>query len=239
MRIHCFQHVAFEGLGSIENWITANKHSVTYTQFFKNDYTIPDINDFDLLIIMGGPMSVNDEKKYPWLIKEKSFLKEFFHQNKPAIGICLGSQLIANVLGSKVYKNRFKEIGWYPVFAKINNRSTYPFSESFHVFHWHGETFDIPVNAQHLAFSNACKNQAFVYKNNIVGLQFHLEITPETIRNLISNCNDELVEDKYIQKENELITYTNIYFEKANKIMEDILNRITKTSHSSQNNFRP
>ena len=228
MRVHCFQHAAFEGPGYIENWIEKNRHSITFTHFFNNDHTIPDTSDIDLLVIMGGPMSVNDENKYSWLIKEKLFLKKMIDQNKPVLGICLGSQLIANVLGSKIFKNSFKEIGWYPVYKTVNSRLDDLFPDNFHALHWHGETFDIPEHAQFLASSNACRNQAFVYNNNIYGFQFHLEITPESIKNLIMNCKNELVDGKFIQKEKELIIYTKKYYEKTNEILEQILDRINE-----------
>jgi len=111
LRIHYLQHVSFEGLGSIAEWVTSNGHELTSTQFFINSY-LPEPADIDWLIIMGGPMGVYDEDKYEWLTAEKQFIKKAIDAGKTVIGICLGAQLIAKVLGAKVYPNQKRAIGW-------------------------------------------------------------------------------------------------------------------------------
>src|SRR4030042_2732255 len=105
LRIHCFQHVDYEDMGCIKEWCHTNGHQITCTKFYKGD-SLPDTKDFDWLIIMGGPMGVYEDEKYSWLSGEKTAIKEAIEQNKTVIGICLGSQLIADVLGARVYKNR-------------------------------------------------------------------------------------------------------------------------------------
>jgi len=116
MRAHWFQHVSFEGLGSIELWLDSNGYEVTFTRFFESA-DLPDPDAIDLLVVMGGPMSVNDEDQFPWFVSEKRFIREIIESGKPVLGICLGAQLIANALGANVYPNPVKEIGWFPIYA--------------------------------------------------------------------------------------------------------------------------
>ena len=109
LRIHYFKHVSFEGLASIQEWSTKNGHILTSTNFYLNE-NLPHLDSIDWLIVMGGPMSVEDEKKFHWLSKEKIFIRKAIEKGKTVIGICLGAQLIAQILGAKVYPNKQKEI---------------------------------------------------------------------------------------------------------------------------------
>ena len=113
MKAHYLQHVPFEGLGSIETWLQSIRAAVSVTKFFE-DPTLPDPDNLDLLVVMGGPMSVNDEQKFPWLAAEKEFIRKAIEKDKAVIGICLGAQLIAGAMGAAVYPNKEKEIGWFP-----------------------------------------------------------------------------------------------------------------------------
>src|SRR5438270_2826 len=115
MRIVVFQHVSFEGPANILEWAKAKKAQIQTIKVHQEDTIWPKMEDFDFLIVMGGPMSANDEAKFPWLIKEKKFIAEAIAQNKKLLGICLGAQLVANVLGAKVYKNPYREVGWFPL----------------------------------------------------------------------------------------------------------------------------
>ena len=121
MNIHFFQHVEFEGLGIIENWIRNNHHNLTATKFYSK-LELPEINEIDFLIIMGGHMSVYDDNRYYWLKYEKDFIERAIKHNKKILGICLGAQLLAVTLGAKVHKNDFKEIGWFPVKKIFKNK---------------------------------------------------------------------------------------------------------------------
>ena len=227
MRIHYLQHVPFEGPGIIKNWIESKNYQLTNTKFFENDI-LPEVEEIDWLIIMGGPMSVKDEEEYAWLKKEKTFIKKAIKSEKIVIGICLGAQLIADVLGSKIYRNDNKEIGWFPVKKVHNNGEHDVFNnlpEEFLAFHWHGETFDMPEGAVHLAFSEACKNQAFLYNNKVLGLQFHLEVAKESILALIQNCKDELVPGKFIQSAEQMVSYSDNEFIMLNDVMRKIFEK--------------
>ncbi|PKN70065.1 MAG: amidotransferase [Deltaproteobacteria bacterium HGW-Deltaproteobacteria-12] len=223
MRAHYLQHVPFEGLGSIEAWLQTAGYEITSTQFYKSA-DLPKVEEIDLLVVMGGPMSVNDENDHPWLADEKNFIRKFIESGKPTLGICLGAQLIANSMGGKVFKNPVKEIGWYPVQAITSLSNTiFRFPEEMIVFHWHGETFTLPPQAIPTAESEGCKNQAFQIGNNVIGLQFHLETTPDSAQALVENCRNELVEGKYIQTEQQIISVTQERYKTINSLMVDIL----------------
>jgi GMP synthase (glutamine-hydrolysing) len=201
MRIHYLQHVPFEGLGYIDAWARQQNHDVSATALFGGD-PLPALDGFDLLVVMGGPMGVYDTDEYAWLTPEKRFIEQALGAGKKVLGICLGAQLMADVLGAKVYKNRHKEIGWHPVARAAGAQAPLLadlFPEQFFAFHWHGDTFDLPAGAVHLALSEACPHQAFFYPPAALGLQFHLESTRPSIEQLIAHCGHELVPGPYIQ----------------------------------------
>jgi GMP synthase-like glutamine amidotransferase len=225
MRAHTFQHVPFEGLGSIEPWLLSHGFELTYTRFYESS-ALPDPNEIDLLIIMGGPMSVNDEGTFPWLKLEKQFVREMVSLGKPILGICLGAQLIASALGANVYANPMKEIGWFTIHAQTSNNHdcAFRFPASETVFHWHGETFDLPPGAIRLARSEACLNQAFQIGERIIGLQFHLETTTALAQALVSHCADELIPAKYVQSADAILSAPGSRYQSINTLMDRILN---------------
>lgn len=229
LKIHYFQHVPFEGLGSIEEWISLSGHSLTTTRFFEST-TMPEVSDIDWLIVMGGPMSVNDEKHYPWLVNEKRFIRKAIDAGKTVLGICLGSQLVSAALGAKVYQNKEKEIGWFDIeptcYAK-SDRLFFDMERKMKVFHWHGDTFDLPEGAVHLAFSKGCKNQAYSYKDRVLALQFHLEPTENSLLQMIDAGREELISGKYVQTEQELIKYSR-FIEPGREILFTLLNRLAQ-----------
>jgi GMP synthase-like glutamine amidotransferase len=225
MKTHVLQHVSFEDIGSIGPFLKERQAVVTYTRFYLND-ALPEINGLDLIIIMGGPMSVNDEALYSWLPAEKEFIRNAALQSIPLIGICLGAQLIANALGARVYPNAEKEIGWFPVTAAPSEENYFHFPKQLPAFHWHGETFDLPPGAVLLARSEACKNQAFQIGKHVIGLQFHLETTPESLDRMTANCRNELIPGRYIQTEKEMRQVPPAQYEKVNAIMSEILSYI-------------
>lgn len=223
MRAHCFQHVPFEGLGSIEPWLHANGYQLTSTRFFETaDMPAPEA--IDLLVVMGGPMSVNEEEKFPWLAVEKQFVREIIRSEKPVLGICLGAQIIASAMGAKVFMNTAKEIGWFPINAVTSaDDSVFKFPPSETVFHWHGETFDLPPGAIRLAKSEGCENQAFQLGKRVIGLQFHLETTPKSAREIIANCRQELVPSRYVQTEEEILSAGSGRYTSIHELMSSIL----------------
>jgi GMP synthase-like glutamine amidotransferase len=223
MRAHYLQHVPFEGLGSIEAWLQDAGYKITSTLFYALE-ELPNVDDIDLLVIMGGPMSVNDKNDYPWLADEKKFIKNAIELGVPTLGICLGAQLIVSSMGGEVYPNSVKEIGWFPIQAvKSASDGVFEFPEEIEVFHWHGETFSLPLGAAIIAESEGCKNQAFQIGTNVIGLQFHLETTPNSAHAIVKNCRDELVEGEYIQSEEEILSAPQERYRSINSLMGNIL----------------
>ncbi len=227
MKVHVLQHVPFEGLGSMETWLSERGANVRYTRFYQSA-DLPDPRQVDLVIAMGGPMSVNDEREYPWLRHEKAFLAEAIGFGTPVVGICLGAQLIASALGARVFANAHKEIGWFPIEGIGAGADVFRFPPTASVFHWHGETFDLPSGAVHLARSEACENQAFQFGRNVVALQFHLETTPATADLLIENCRAELVAGRYIQTEQTLRSAPESSYAAINELMTSVLDYVTR-----------
>ncbi|HEV2446307.1 MAG TPA: gamma-glutamyl-gamma-aminobutyrate hydrolase family protein [Candidatus Sulfopaludibacter sp.] len=177
-----FRHVPFEGLGLIHPLLESRGIAVEYVDLYQPGAVYPGAERADGLIFLGGPMSVNDP--LPYLQWEMRAIRQAVEQDRPVLGICLGAQLMAKALGGVVYRNPAKEIGWFDIaftgaarhdrlFAQVPDPST--------VFHWHGETFDLPDGAVLLASSERCRNQAFRVGDVSYGLQFHLEVTPEMI----------------------------------------------------------
>lgn len=230
MRIHYLQHVPFEGLGYIAEWARSKDHSLTATALYA-DEPLPEPHEFDFLIIMGGPMGVYDTVEHTWLIKEKYFIEAAFKAEKRILGICLGAQLMADVLGANVFKNEHKEIGWHQVdriTAADNTKWSEIIQDRFFAFHWHGDTFDLPTGALHIAQSEACRHQAFFYPPAAIGLQFHLESTQDSIRNLIQHCGHELIPSPYIQTETEILNQNEL-IKPSNDCMRSILESVQQT----------
>ncbi len=234
MRLHYFQHVSFEGLGSIEQWAKEMAYEITSTRLFAKD-PFPNLDDIDWLIVMGGPMGIYEEDKYPWLCAEKNYIEQAVVQGKIVLGICLGAQLIADVLGEKVYPNKYKEIGWFPIqktHETVETRLADFLPVEIDAFHWHGDTFDIPTGAIHIAKSAACENQGFIYDGHVVALQFHLETVEQSAKDLIDNCHDDLTEGPFIQSFEQIFA-DKARFGKINCLMNELLNHLAYVSSPS------
>jgi GMP synthase-like glutamine amidotransferase len=208
MRIHSLQHVWFEGLANLDPWAASRGHELSKTLCFQ-DARFPPVDELDVLIVMGGPMSVHDENHYPWLKPETNFLEQAISKDKSVVGICLGAQLLAHLFGARVYKNRYKEIGWHRVSLTDEARTSKIFGNlprEFEPFHWHGETFDLPRGCLRTAGNAACLNQAFEYDGGrVIGLQFHLESSLDSIRLLIDNCSSDLTPGDYVQNPEQML----------------------------------
>ena len=195
MRVRCFQHVPFEGLGLIDRWLRARGHEVSFTRWWAGD-AAPDADDYDWLVVMGGPMNVYQHRDYPWLVAEKAALCSAFSEGKRVLGVCLGAQLIADALGAKVVQNAEREIGWWPVRAVPPEAGAaggrYAFPAFTTVLHWHGDTFSLPTGATRLATSAACAQQAFAWGERVLALQFHLEMEAGALREISEACPEDL-----------------------------------------------
>lgn len=181
-------------------------------------------------------MSIDEEDKHPWLTGEKRYIEEAITAGKVVLGICLGAQLLADVLGARVYANRHKEIGWFPI-HKTDESDDLPvfrdFPAELDALHWHGDTFGLPVGAVRAFRSAACQNQAFVYHTRNIALQFHLEMTKQSTARLIENCAHELVDGPYIQTTDEMLA-DEARFETSNRAMYDLLDRLRRETDAAE-----
>jgi GMP synthase-like glutamine amidotransferase len=229
VRVHWLQHAPFEGLGSIEEWLTARGAVLSATRFFQHQ-GLPRPHDVDWVIAMGGPMSVNDEARLPWLAAEKRFLREAIDAGRTVLGVCLGAQLIASALGAPVCAAEHREVGWFPV-ERVEGGETAPriLPERFTAFHWHGETFRVPRGALRLARSAGCENQAFAVGRRVLGIQFHLEVTPNSARTLCDKCPADLAPGPYVQPAQEIREAAEA-FRAANRLMAGILDTLADAS---------
>ena len=226
MRIHYLQHVPFEDLASMESWTASRGHTLSRTRLFSGE-RLPDLSSFDWLVVTGGPMNIYQEDRYAWLAEEKEFIGRAISGGKIVLGVCLGAQLISSVLGGMVTKNRYREIGWFQVRLTEEGRASSVFSvlpDRFVALHWHGDTFSIPPGAMRVAESDACPNQAFIL-GKAIGLQFHLETSPESIKRLLENCGDELAEGHYVQRPEDLAAGQDC-FDGLQGLMVRLLDRI-------------
>lgn len=221
MRIHVLQHVSFEGPGYIARWAAARGHVLTTSL-----RSFPIQDDFDALIIMGGPMGAYDDARYDWMPVEKALIRDTIADRKKILGICLGAQLIASVLSAEVKAAPRKEIGWFAV-KPTAAAAQYPWLQAVFaaapvVFHWHGDRFEIPAGAADLLTSEGNVHQAFLVNEHVLGLQFHLEVMEADMEAMLRHGAEELVAGGFVQGEEE-IRAGGVYLEEANRRMELLL----------------
>lgn len=233
MNAHIFQHVPFEGPGSIAGWLQAQGARTRYTHFHA-DPVLPALEEVDLLIVMGGPMSVNDDAALPWLADEKRFIAQAIAAGKAVVGLCLGAQLIAAALGSRIYPGLQKEIGWFDIVARPvmdQEQHLLRLPETTRVFHWHGETFAMPEGATRLAGSSGCANQVFQAGRRVIGLQCHLETTPESARAIVEGCAEELAHaqgGRFVQDAASILAEPAQTYAQMNAVMDALLSFVTR-----------
>ncbi len=179
MKVLVLQHVPYEILGTLDPLLRQAGYRIRYVNFGRSPEAKPDVDKYQGLIILGGPMNVDMRDRYPHLDTEIRIIRRAVERNIPILGICLGAQLIAKALGANVYQNPIKEIGWYNITLTAEGKNDpllRHFEDTKRIFAWHGDTFELPKGATHLAHGETCKNQAFRIGDNIYGFQFHLEV---------------------------------------------------------------
>ncbi len=218
------RHIGVEGLGTIEDVLKRSGRAYGYIDMWKD--TLPQgVSDYSAIIVLGGPMGVYERDRYPFIEKELSLIRKARDGRLPVIGICLGSQMIAQAMGGRVYKGRAKEIGWCGVrltqeasedrlFAEVGPARDGP--GAIRVFQWHGDTFDLPDDAVVLASSELYPNQAFRI-GNIYGLQFHIEVKEADIRNWLNEYKAELDTLRSSINISKILDDTRIYIDQLNK----------------------
>ena len=229
MKIHCLQHVRHEKPGSIARWAKARGHALERT-CLGDGMPPPAADGFDALVVMGGPMGVDDVAAHPWLAPEKKLIESVIRAGKPLLGVCLGAQLVAQVLGATVTRARAPEIGWFPV-QRAPGAERVPAGAAlppeFTAFHWHEDTFDLPPESVLLASSEACPNQAFAWGARILGLQFHLEVNGDITQDMIRNGGDAIREGPFVQRADQMLWEPG-RFDRANAVLDNLLDTIAK-----------
>ncbi len=227
MKISVLQHAAFEGPGEIEAWATLHGHAVCIYHLYREN-KFPALDSFDLLVVMGGEMNVYQDRDYPWLKAERNFIHSALQQGKWVVGICLGAQLIADALGSRVHQNAEYEIGWLPVTFTHEGRNAFPELPAVAtVLHWHGDTFELPYGAMRLAGSLGCPEQGFVIKNKCLALQFHMETDPSLVK-LFVESQSHWPSDPYAQTPEIILDNASTYYEKNRKILYGLLDQFSE-----------
>ncbi len=194
-RVQVLQHTSCETLGTIENVLRESQIAFNYIETHKGQSVPTEIGDASGLIVMGGPMGVYEVDQYPFLRAEMRLIESALMAGKPVLGVCLGSQLLAAVLGAEVTKGQKKELGWYEVSLSEDAAKDPLFAgviSKFSPFHWHGDIFSLPNGGVRLASSQQTANQAFRYGKSAYGIIFHLEVTEAQIRQMLVDFADEL-----------------------------------------------
>jgi len=226
MILHILQHDPTEGPGAIVDWADARGHILQTTHVYRAD-PLPDVAAGDLLVIMGGPMNIYQDRDYPWLKAERAFLARYVEMDGRALGICLGAQFLADALGGRVTQNPQVEVGWFPVRFTDEARAMFPcLPAAKETVHWHGDTFELPAGAVRLGTSEACTNQGFLYDGRVLGLQFHAEMTREFAMLLVEQAGPDLQPAAFVQDGRAILGRPDADFQSAHALLFEILDAV-------------
>eukprot|EP00670_Eutreptiella_braarudii_P030005 CAMPEP_0174374744 /NCGR_PEP_ID=MMETSP0811_2-20130205/112030_1 /TAXON_ID=73025 ORGANISM="Eutreptiella gymnastica-like, Strain CCMP1594" /NCGR_SAMPLE_ID=MMETSP0811_2 /ASSEMBLY_ACC=CAM_ASM_000667 /LENGTH=241 /DNA_ID=CAMNT_0015524313 /DNA_START=76 /DNA_END=801 /DNA_ORIENTATION=+ len=232
LHIHVVQHAKAYTGGMIEDWAHAHRHKYTSTHLWVSDAHLPAVNQFDWLVLVGGPLPAAEGLSTAWVLEELTLVKEAIQQDKVVIGMGQGAQLIASALGAGVVQNeQGPEIGWFPVkFTDVaRHPRVFPFlPDELVVFHGHANTFQLPLGAKLLASSSACHNQAFLYENRVLAMQFHLEWTEEDVQNVLPQVQNTIQPGKYMQSVSTILAGKDVYVPLMREALNKILDRMVE-----------
>jgi GMP synthase-like glutamine amidotransferase len=210
MRVHWLAHVPFEGPGTIADWSARRGHALASTRLYAGE-PLPSARDFDLLVLMGGPMGVRDVDRHPWLAGEMALVRAARAAGCAVLGVCLGAQLIAAACGARVHRNAEPEIGWHTVEripTAAGNAYGAAMPDRLVTFHWHADTFALPPGATWLARSAACAHQAFALGERVLGVQFHAELKPADVAGMLEAMPGPLPSGRYVATAHEMLAGT-------------------------------
>lgn len=233
-RLTVLEHVPFEGPGAMGDWAEARGHAIDRLEL-QRGAALPAPASVDALVVMGGPMGVGDEDRFPFLRGEKRLLRACVDAGRPVLGICLGAQVLAEVLGAGVSAQGCREIGWFPLRWDARARAVPALAhmpDESVVFHWHGDTFAVPPGTVRCATSSACANQGFATPDGrVVGLQFHLEMREEDVRALVAHGREELHPGgAFVQSEVELLAGSARHGATLRPLLDTLLDRWIATT---------
>ncbi|HJO03281.1 MAG TPA: type 1 glutamine amidotransferase [Acidobacteriota bacterium] len=210
MRLHYVRHMPSVGLGNIHPWALQRGWRITETRPYDGE-SFPDLTGIDLLVVLGGPMGACDEHEHAWLLAELDFVERAIEAGTNILGICLGGQIVARVLGARVTRHRHPELGWHTIEPTVegthDGRLAAFFTPDLPVMQWHFDTFELPSGAVHLARSRGCDNQAFSWGVNVLGLQFHPELTQEVVADILKRY-DPLPDGEFVTRADDMLDAT-------------------------------
>lgn len=228
MNVVVLKHAPFERLGQIELWLQETSASVETVALYDDEVQYPPLTSTDLVIALGGPMSVNDEVNYPWLVAEKQYIRDVVEADIPLLGICLGGQLIATALGAKVTDNPEVEIGWHTVSNVADDATVFQFPRALEIFNWHSETFALPKDGKRLLESQACPNQGFQLGERIIGLQCHPEVTPPIIQEWIDEIGEQMTVGDFVQTPQAMLAEPETKMQSVRPVLFDLLDYLVR-----------
>lgn len=225
MKIHCISHSKFEPLGYIAHWIEDNQHELIVSRPYA-DEALPSTNDFDALIVLGGPQSAVTLNKHPYLYDEITCIKQAISDQKIVLGICLGAQLIGEAYGCAAEVSPEKEIGAMPIImtkAAADDRIFHDFPNELNVIHWHNDMAGLPEQAELLAFSEGCPRQIIRYDQHVYGLQCHFEPTLDILKKMFAHFKNDLQGERFVKPINNILSFD---FTALHHYMKTILDRL-------------
>lgn len=235
MRVHVIRHASFEGPEEIADWARLRGHEITESFAVTEEFPSPDVVDF--LVVLGGPMDADDAEASPWLVAEKRYIADVIQAARPVLGVCLGSQILAEIVGGTIRRAAQREIGFFPLRRNAAAEGLPVFAaipDGLVVGHWHGDTFDLPNGVSPAFSSEATPNQAFaLYGGRVVGLQCHLEWTAYSVEVMIAECGVELSDSgRYVMSAGQFLAASAEHLPGCHDALFGLLDEMARFAHA-------